>query len=113
MSHCYSTPTLPTLAYNCQSISTPAAGEGFLSLPQSVEVIFAVGNDTQDDIILITQTLASLPNLKYAILSLNDVSADITFQLEAAFQLKETVIINRNKDLILPEGLLNLCKVWQ
>ena len=80
--------------------------ELFSSLPQSVEVIFAVGNDTQDDIISITQTLASLPNLKYAILSLNDVSADITFQLEAAFQLKEAVIINRSKDLILSEGLL-------
>ena len=74
--------------------------EVFSSLPQSVQVVWAVGNDTQDDIISITQKLPSLPNLKYVILSLEDVSADITQQLKAAFQQTGAVIISSNQEAL-------------
>ena len=74
--------------------------EVFSSLPQSVQVVWAAGNDTQDDIISITQKLPSLPNLKYVRLSLHRVSADITQQLKAAFQQTGAVIISSNQEYI-------------
>ena len=74
--------------------------EVFSSLPQSVQVVWADGNDTQDDIKSITQKLPSLPNLKYVILSLEDVSADITQQLKAAFQQTGAVIISSTQEYI-------------
>ena len=74
--------------------------EVFSSLPQSVQLVDAVGNDTQDDIISITQKLPSLPNLKYVTLSLDDVSADITQQLKAAFQQTGAVIISSDQEVI-------------
>ena len=74
--------------------------EVFSSLPQSVQVVDARGNDTQDDIISITQKLPSLPNLKYVWLSLHRVSADITQQLEAAFQQTGAVIISSDQEYI-------------
>ena len=72
----------------------------FSSLPQSVQLIDARGNDTQDDIISITQKLPSLPNLKYVQLSLHRVSADITQQLKAAFQQTGAVIISYIQEYI-------------
>ena len=74
--------------------------EVFSSLPQSVQVVRAVGNATQDDIKSITQKLSSLPNLKYVWLSLEDVSADITQQLKAAYQQAGAVIISCNPEYI-------------
>ena len=74
--------------------------EVFSSLPQSVQVVYARGNDTQDDIISITQKLPSLPNLKYVILSLHRVSADITQQLKAAFQQAGAVIISSTQEAL-------------
>ena len=74
--------------------------EVFSSLPQSVQAVWAVGNDTQDDIISITQKLPSLPNLKYVFLSLYRVSADITQQLKAAFQQTGAVIISSDQEYI-------------
>ena len=74
--------------------------EVFSSLPQSVQFLEARGNDTQDDIISITQKLPSLPNLKYVRLSLHRVSADITQQLKAAFQQTGAVIISSDQEYI-------------
>ena len=74
--------------------------EVFSSLPQSVQAVDADDNDTQDDILSITQKLPSLPNLKYVRLSLHRVSADITQQLKAAFQQTGAVIISSNQDVI-------------
>ena len=72
----------------------------FSSLPQSVQLVWADGNDTQDDIISITQKLPSLPNLKYVLLSLHRVSADITQQLKAAFHQTGAVIISSDQEYI-------------
>ena len=72
----------------------------FLSLPKSVQVVDAETNDTQDDIISITQKLPSLPNLKYVILSLHHVSANIIQQLKAAFQQAGAVIISSDQEYI-------------
>ena len=47
----------------------------------SVQVLYAVGNDTQDVIISIAQMLHFQPNLQYADLSLDRVSDGITQQL--------------------------------
>ena len=74
--------------------------EVFSSLPQSVQVVWAGGNDIQDDIISITQKLPSLPNLKYVRLSLHHVSDNITQQLKAAFQQTGAVIISSNQEYI-------------
>ena len=74
--------------------------EVFSSLPQSVQLVYAHDNDTQDDIISITQKLPSLPNLKYVWLSLHRVSADITQQLKAAFQQTGAVIISSTQEAL-------------
>ena len=81
-------------------LDTQQLVEVFSSLPQSVQVVEADGNDTQDDFISITQKLPSLPNLKYVFLSLEDVSADITQQLKAAFQQTGAVIISSDQEYI-------------
>ena len=74
--------------------------EVFSSLPQSVQVVDAVGNDTQDDILSITQKLPSLPNLKYVYLFLHRVSADITQQLKEDTQQAGAVIISSNQEAL-------------
>ena len=74
-------------------LDTRQMGEVFSSLPQSVQVVYAGRNDTQDDIISIAKKLPSLPNLQYVTLSLHDVSAVITQQLHAAFQQTGAVMI--------------------
>ena len=74
--------------------------EVFSSLPQSVQVVLAGGNDTQDDIISITQKLPFLPNLKYVKLSLHAISADISQQLKAAFQQSGAIIISSGQEYI-------------
>ena len=72
--------------------------EVFLSLPQTVQVVWAVDNDTQDDIISITQKLRSLPNLQSVILSLQNVSAHITQDLKTVFQQAGAVIISSDQE---------------
>ena len=74
-------------------LDTQQIVEVFSSLPKSVQVVYAARNDTQDDIISITQKLPSLPNLKFVDLSLHQVSAGISLQLKAAFQQSGVVII--------------------
>ena len=81
--------------------------EVFLSLPKSIQIIYANGNDTQNDIISLTQKLPSLPNLQYVWLSLSSVSADITQQLKAAFQRTGAVIFSSDYDIFKHGEKLN------
>ena len=81
-------------------LDSQQVGEVFSSLPQSVQFVYADGNDTQDDIISITQKLPSLPNLQYVYLSLHRVSAEITQQLKAAFHQTGAVIISSDQEYI-------------
>ena len=93
-------PQLTWLDVSNGGLDTTQLVEVFSSLHKSVQVIWAAGNDIQDDIMSITQKLRSLPNLKYVILSLHRVSADITQQLKAAFQQTGAVIISSDQEYI-------------
>ena len=63
-------------------------------LPPSVQVIFAVNDDTSDGIVSLTELLPSLPHLLYICLNLSSVSDAVIQQLRSACQDQQVNLIS-------------------
>ena len=62
-------------------------------LPPSVQVIFAVNDDTSDGIVSLTELLPSFPHLRYICLKLSSVSDAVIQQLRSACQDQQVNLI--------------------